>query len=65
MDAWCRAQHTPRGEVLTLEQVWALSQHWYADRMRPEFRGHSLAGARAIFAQVGLRSAFWQAPLDG
>jgi hypothetical protein len=65
VDAWCRAQRTLRGEVLTLEQVWALSQRWYGDRMRPEFRGHSIAGARAIFAQVGLRSAFWQEPSDG
>jgi hypothetical protein len=62
VDAWCAAQQVARGEVLTLEQTWELAKLWYGDRMHPEFHGRSVAGAQAIFAQVGLRSAFWQVP---
>jgi hypothetical protein len=50
----------PRGEVLTLEKVWELSQAWYWDRLSPSFRGRSPAEASAVFAQVGLTSPFWQ-----
>jgi hypothetical protein len=61
IDAWCAANGEPRGEVLPLAQVWALAQAWYGDRMRPDFRGRTVEQALAIFASVGLRSAFWEA----
>lgn len=49
----------PRGETLTLEQTWALSKLWYANRMRPEFHGRTPQEAQAIFQQLDLRSPFW------
>ena len=61
MDKWRAATGAPRGEVLTLARVWALSQAWYGDRMEPDFRGRTVAQATDIFARLGLTSAFWQA----
>lgn len=61
MDRWCAATGEQRGEVLTLAQVWALSQAWYSDRMDPDYRGRTVAQAMDIFARLGLTSAFWQA----
>jgi hypothetical protein len=37
-----------------------LSQLWYQDRMRNDFRGRTLEDAQMIFASVGLTSDFWQ-----
>lgn len=57
--AWCAASGEPRGEALPIQQVWALSQVWYADRLSPDFRGRSPDDVRAIFTQFGLTSPFW------
>jgi hypothetical protein len=61
VDAWRGATGEPRGESVPLAQVWDLAQAWYGDRMDPAFRGRTAEQARAIFAGVGLTSAFWQA----
>jgi hypothetical protein len=62
LEAWCRATGEPRGETVPLVQVWALAQAWYGDRLYPAFRGRTVEQAQAIFAGVGLTSAFWQTP---
>lgn len=48
-----------RGAVLTLSTLWELSQHWYATRLRADYRGRTPAEAEAIFASVGLNDPFW------
>jgi hypothetical protein len=57
---WLRATGVPRGVTLSLEQVWALAQAWYGNRMDPEYRGRTLAEAEAVFASVGLVGEFWR-----
>jgi hypothetical protein len=59
IDAWCSATGEPRGEALSLAQVWELSRAWYSDRISPDFRGRTAAEAEAIFQSVGLTSSFW------
>jgi len=48
-----------RGETLTLETVWALSQHWYHNRLSPDFHGRTAAEVQAVFQAVGLTGPFW------
>jgi hypothetical protein len=62
LQRWCVAQGVPRGEALTLEQIWALAKAWYGDRMTPEFRGRTVEAAARIFGQIGLSSDFWYLP---
>jgi hypothetical protein len=57
---WCATSGEPRGAILTVQQVWALSQWWYADRMSPDFHGRSLDDTLSIFRQLGLESPFWK-----
>jgi hypothetical protein len=57
---WCRMSGEPRGEWLTLKQVWKLSKLWYSNRMSPDYRGRSHAEAEAIFEQIGATSDFWK-----
>ena len=59
IDQWCAERGLPRGESLGLDQVWALAQAWYHNRLDPAYRGRSAEEAQAIFRQVGLRAPFW------
>ena len=53
----------PAGALAPVTQVWALSQHWYGNRMRPDFQGWTIDDAHQIFEKVGLRGLFWR--MDG
>lgn len=60
VDAWCARTGEPRGETLTLQQVWELSQLWYGDRMDHAFRGRTPEQVQTIFEHMGLTSDFWR-----
>lgn len=61
LSQWLTARNATRGAVLSIPQLWELSQRWYRDRMSPEYHGRSLEQAQKIFEEVGLTSEFWQA----
>ena len=61
LSEWLASKNAERGAVLTIPQLWELSQRWYQDRMSPDFHGRTMEQARDIFKEVGLTSAFWQA----
>jgi hypothetical protein len=54
----------PRGETLSLAQIWALAKTWYGDRLQPDFTGRTVAEAHHIFSQIGLTSSFWYLQSD-
>lgn len=60
LEAWLASHHAPRGAVLSVPQLWELSQLWYHNRMSPEYHGRTIEQVQQIFKQVGLTSAFWQ-----
>lgn len=57
---WCAEMKMPVGELLTVEQVWGLSNLWYRDRLLPEFSGRTIAEAHEIFEKLGLKTKFWR-----
>lgn len=57
---WCDARTLLRGATLTVDNVWALSQRWYADRLDPDFSGRTPAEVAQIFAELNLTGPFWQ-----
>lgn len=59
IERWCDRERIPRGEALTLPQVWELSQLWYADRMSADYRGRTAQQAAQLFKRAGLTSEFW------
>ncbi len=60
VDRWCAAWRLERGAVLSLEQGWNLAQAWYgADRRDPAWRRRTVDETEALFAELGLTSAFW------
>jgi len=58
---WLASRKAERGAVLSISQLWELSQRWYRDRMSPEYHGRTVEQAQAIFKELGLTSSFWQA----
>jgi hypothetical protein len=61
LNGWLVAQKSLRGAVLSIPQLWELSQRWYEDRMSPEYRGRTIEQAQKIFKDLGLTAEFWQA----
>ncbi len=56
---WCRARDLPLGATLTPEQGWRLAHPWYKDKVKPEWRRHTLEETEALLADIGLSGAFW------
>jgi len=59
IDKWCKRKDLERGEVLTIHQVWDLSQLWYQDRLSMDYHGRNIEQVAEVFKQAGLTSAFW------
>ena len=59
IDGWCEATNLPQGALLSVEQIWALSQAWYDDRLSKDYEGRTAIAAEAIFTAVGLTGPFW------
>ena len=61
LDSWLESNQAQRGAVLSIPQLWQLSQRWYENRLSPEYHGRTVQHVQEIFKQVGLTSEFWQA----
>ncbi len=60
LSEWLASHHTERGAVLSISQVWELSQHWYHNRMSTEYHGRTVEQVQEIFRELGLVSEFWR-----
>jgi hypothetical protein len=59
VDRWCQTRGLERGATLAPRQGWQLAKGWYKDKLKPEWRRHTVEEAEALLADVGLRGAFW------
>lgn len=59
IDRWCQAHGLERGATLKQEDGWQLARAWYTEKLKPEWRRHTLEEAEALLAKVGLTGAFW------
>jgi hypothetical protein len=59
LDEWCATRGFPKRPVVTLAQLWTLSQRWYATRLDATARRPSPDEMRAIFTEIGLEGPFW------
>ena len=60
LNEWLASKPAARGAVLSIAQLWALSQRWYYNRMALEYHGRTMDEVQEIFNEVGLTSEFWQ-----
>ena len=59
IERWCRPRELTRGAVLTVDQTSRLAHGWYKDKLKPDWRRHTLEEAEALLASAGLSGAFW------
>ena len=59
VDRWCEARDMTRGGVVTTDQAWRLAHGWYKDKLKPDWRRHTLDEAEALMQSIGLTDAFW------
>jgi hypothetical protein len=59
IDRWCRTRDIERGATFAPEQGWQLAHGWYSNKLRPDWRRHTIEEAEALLANVGLSGAFW------
>ena len=61
LNEWLAFRAAAQGAVLSIPQLWELSQHWYHNRMSVEYHGRTVEQVQEIFRELGLTSEFWQA----
>jgi carboxypeptidase C (cathepsin A) len=59
VDRWCEAWDLARGATITPQQAWRLASGWYKDKVRPEWRRHTVDEAEMLLSSIGLTDAFW------
>ena len=49
----------PKGATVPLEQVWRLSQPWYANRLHEDWTPRTADEIERLFEGAGLTGDFW------
>lgn len=57
---WRSTHATPASTVLTLEQSARLAHDWYANKLAPDWRRHTIDEAEALFKELELDPEFWR-----
>jgi len=60
LNEWLGSRKARRGAIFSIPGLWELSQHWYHNRMSPEYHGRTVEQVQEIFMELGLTSEFWQ-----
>ena len=60
VERWLEQTGEPRGGLITLEQLRALAEEWYARKLEPDWRRHTPEEAQAFFERIGLTGEFWR-----
>ena len=59
VDRWREARDLDRGGLLTPDQAWRLARGWYRDKLKPDWRRHTLEETEALLLESGLTGPFW------
>lgn len=56
---WCDSREMSPGALVPVEQAWRLAHGWYENKLKADWRRHTLEEAEALLASIGLTGAFW------
>jgi hypothetical protein len=59
VDRWCDMRELARGAIVTPEQTWRLAYGWYKDKIKPDWRRHTVDETEGLLSSVGLTGPFW------
>ena len=56
---WCEARDLKHGALITPEQTWQLALGWYRNKVKRDWRRHTLEETEELLRSIGLTDAFW------
>ena len=56
------ADEVDGGALMSIQQLEALAEVWYGDRLDPEWRPRTRDESQRLLADVGLVAEFWELP---
>ena len=56
---WCESRDRDVGAVLSLDQAWRLADGWYRNKLRADWRRHTLEETEELLRSIGLTGPFW------
>jgi hypothetical protein len=56
---WTKRHNIPKGDIQTLDNVWAFSKKWYGSHLNPEWQKWTMQEARDIFKEFNLTGKIW------
>ena len=59
VDQWCGVRDLSRGAIITPDQTWRLASGWYKDKVKADWRRHTLEETEALLESIGLTGPFW------
>lgn len=59
VDRWCGQNNLERGASLTATTAWRLARDWYHNKVKADWRRHTLEEAETLFASLDLTGPFW------
>ena len=59
VDRWCAMRELTRGATITPEQTWRLAEGWYKNKVKSDWRRHTLEETEELLGSIGLTGAFW------
>lgn len=57
---WQERHGVSGADLLTLSEAARLAHAWYAHKLAPDWRRHTVEEAEALFAGLGLDPEFWR-----
>ena len=60
LEKWLSERDIARGQTMTLEQQWQLSERWYSNRLDSDWRRRTPQEAEEVFESCGLVEDFWR-----
>ena len=57
---WCRSRDLAPGAVIQPDVAWRLAHGWFRDKLKADWRRHTLEETEALFANLGLTGDFWR-----
>ena len=65
IDDWCARRGWAKGDVRSIEQVWAFAREWYGRHRDPDWVKWTAEEASDMFARHGLTGPIWELPASG
>ena len=56
---WCSIRELERGAIITPDQTWRLADGWYRNKVKDDWRRHTLEETEALLQSIGLTDPFW------